>query len=102
MLQRQSIQNLHDEEWMVVLLPDLVDSADVRMVQRGSSLGFSLEASQRLGVFGYFLGQELQRDKSVEGYVFRLVDDTHTAATEFLDDAVVRDGLADELGWSDH
>ena len=31
----------------------------------------------------------------MEGYVFGLVDDTHAAATKLLDDAIVRDGLAD-------
>jgi hypothetical protein len=30
--------------------------------------------------------------------IFRLVDNTHTAATELLDDPVMRDGLADH--WS--
>ena len=77
------------------MLPDFVDGADVRVIQRGSSLSFSLETSQRLGVFGYFFGQELQRDKSVEGYVLGLVDDAHPAAAELLDDAIVRDGLVD-------
>ena len=41
--------------------------------------------------------QELQGDKSVQGYVFSLVDHTHPPATQLLDDAVVRNGLADEL-----
>jgi hypothetical protein len=77
------------------LLPDLVDGADIGVVQCGCSLSFSLEASQRLGVSGYFFGQELQRDKSVEGYVLGLVDHTHAATAQLLDDAVVRDGLVD-------
>ena len=34
--------------------------------------------------------------------VFSFVDDAHPPAAQLLDDAVVRDGLADELGWSDH
>jgi len=53
------------------------------MVQCGSSLSFSLETSQRLGVFGYFFGQKLQGNKSVEGYVLSLVDDAHAAAPIF-------------------
>ena len=31
----------------------------------------------------------------MEGYVLSLVDDTHPAAAQLLNDAVVRDGLAD-------
>ena len=65
------------------------------MVQCRSSLGFSLEASRRLGVFGYFFGQKLQGGKSVEGNVLSLVDNTHPAHPILLEDAVVRDGLVD-------
>jgi hypothetical protein len=32
----------------------------------------------------------------MESRVFGSINDTHTATTKFLDDAVVRDGLADE------
>jgi hypothetical protein len=52
-------------------------------------LSFSLETSQGLAVLGYFFGQKLQRDKSVEDYVLSLVDNTHAAAADLLDDAVV-------------
>jgi hypothetical protein len=61
-------------------------------------LSFALEASQRLGVFGYFFGQKLKRDKSVESYILSLVDDAHAAAPEPFEDTVVRDGLADQAG----
>ena len=59
-------------------------------------LGFALEARQRLRVLGDIIGQELQGDEAIELGVFGLVDHTHAAAAELLDDAVVRDGLADE------
>jgi hypothetical protein len=35
------------------------------------------------------LGQELQCHKAVQLHVFGFVDDTHPAATEFFDDAVM-------------
>jgi len=38
--------------------------------------------------------QELQSNKAVQLHVLRLVDHTHPATAEFLDNAVVRDGLA--------
>ena len=40
-------------------------------------------------------GKKLERDKPTERRVFGLVNYTHPAATELLDDAVVRNGLAD-------
>ena len=94
-LQRHAVQKLHGDERLAVLLADFVDGADVGMVQGGGSLGFTLEALQCLGVSGHFVGQELQRNETAEVGVLGLVDHTHAAAAELLDDAVVRDGLAD-------
>ena len=62
-----------------------------------AACAFALEAGQSLWVFGYFVGQELQGDKAVQLYVLGLVDHAHAAAAQLLDDAVVRDGLADHL-----
>ena len=39
--------------------------------------------------------QKLQGDKAMQGYIFGLIDNTHSATTQLLDDAVVRDCLAD-------
>ncbi len=41
------------------------------------------------------VGKEFQRDEAAELGVLSLIDNTHAAATELLDDAVVRDGLAE-------
>ena len=62
-----------------------------------AALRFAAEALQSLGVLGDFFGQELQSDKTIEPGVLGLVDHTHPAAAELLDDAVVRDGLAEHL-----
>ena len=51
-----------------------------------------------LGVSCYLIGQELERDKTVETDVFGLVDHTHPSTTEFLDNPVVRDSLANHQG----
>jgi hypothetical protein len=42
--------------------------------------------------------QKLQGDEAVQFYVLGFIYHTHTAATELLDDAVVRDGAANH-GW---
>ena len=59
--------------------------------------GFALKAAECLWVFGHVVGQEFQSDKTAELYVLSLIDDTHPAASELLDNPVVRDGLADHL-----
>ena len=96
MLQRQAVQKLHGDERLTVLVANFVDGADVGMIQCGGGLRFALKAVEGLRVFGYVVGQELQGDKAVELHVLGFVDHTHAAATELLDDAVVRNGLADQ------
>jgi hypothetical protein len=69
------------------------------MVQCGSSLSLSLEASQSLRVFGYVIGEKFQRYEAVQPGVLGLIDDTHTAATKLFNDVIMRDGLTLK-GWS--
>ena len=77
---------------------DVVNGADVGMVQRRGSAGFSAEALQRLRIAGNVVGQELQGDKAAQAGVLGLVDDAHAAAAELVNDSVVGDGLADHSG----
>ncbi len=98
MAQREAIQKLHGDEGLAMLVINFVDGADVGMIQRGSGLGFTFEAGQGLRIIGNVVREELQGDKAVQFYVFGFVDHTHASAAEFLDDAVVRDGLADQMG----
>ena len=68
------------------------------MVQSRRRTRFAAEAFERLRVVRHVIGQELQGNKAAEFGVFGLIDHTHAAPAEFLDDAVVRDGLADHAG----
>ena len=60
-----------------------------------AALRFTLEAGESLWIGGHFLRQKLERDETVKTSVFGLVNHTHAAAAEFLENAVVRNGLAD-------
>ena len=94
-LQRHAVQILHDDERLPVLLADVVDGADVGMVQGGCGACFPPKARERLRVLGQFFGKKLQGDEAVQPRVLGLIDHAHPAAAQLLDDAVVRDGLAD-------
>ena len=94
-LQGHAVQKFHGDECLAVLLANVVDGADVGMVQRGRGLGFALKTSECLRVAGNFLGQELEGNEAMQPRVLSLVDHAHPAATELLDDAVMRNGLAD-------
>jgi hypothetical protein len=78
-----------------VVLANLMNRADIRMIQGRSGLCLALEARQRLWIFDDRIRQKLQGHEATQVEVLGLVDDPHTATTEFLDNAVMRDGLAD-------
>src|SRR6266496_2835421 len=99
MLQSYSIQKLHGNERLAVLLADVVNRADVRMIQRRSGLRFALKAGEGLRLPGNIVGQELERDEAVQARVFRFVNHAHTAAANFFDNAIVGNGLADHEEW---
>jgi hypothetical protein len=48
MLEGHTVQILHNDEGLPIVLADLINSANIRVVQRRSSLGFALEAAERL------------------------------------------------------
>ena len=79
----------------VLELADVMDGADIRVVQGGRRLSFTLKAAQGLRVFGDVVRKELEGNETMQAGVLGLVHNAHAAPTEFLDDAVVRDGLAD-------
>src|ERR1700686_3065373 len=92
MLKRQAVQKLHGQEEMAVFLPNLMDRADIGMVEGGSGASFASETLQCLRILRHIVGEKFKGDKSAQRDVFRLVNHAHTAPAEFLDDAVVRDG----------
>jgi hypothetical protein len=55
------------------------------------------ESGQSLCILGYLIGQKLQSHKAVQPRILGFVDHTHPTAAQFLNDAVVRDGLADQM-----
>jgi hypothetical protein len=100
--QRLAFEQLHGDKALSILLSNVINGANVWMVQGGGSFSFALESSDGLGIAGKLIGQELQGNEAVKPRVLGFVDDTHTAAAQLLDDAVVRDGLTDELGRRGH
>ena len=65
------------------------------MIQGGRGSRLASKSFQRLFVVSYFLRQELQGYGTAEFRVLGPEDDSHAATAKFLQDAVVRDSLAD-------
>src|SRR5580700_1694469 len=61
-------------------------------------MGLATKPFESIGVLLDAFGKELERNQAAKTDVLGLVHDTHSAAADFLEDAVMRDGLADHLG----
>jgi hypothetical protein len=92
--ERLAFQQLHRDERLPMLVVNFVDRADVGVIEGRGSFGFALEAAKSLEVLRDIIGQEFQRDETVQLDVLGLIDDTHAAPAQLLQDAVVRDGFA--------
>jgi hypothetical protein len=91
-----SLQQFHCDEGSTIGFVNLVERADVRVVQGGRCFRLTLEAAESLCVVGKFVGQKFQRDMATEFQVFRLLDHTHAAADP-AKDAVMGNRLP--RGW---
>ena len=92
-----AFQVLHDDEGLVAVFPNVVDGADIGMIQGGRRLSLAPEAAESCGIARDIFRKELQRDKAVEARVFGLVNHAHPATTELFYHPVVRDVLADHF-----
>jgi hypothetical protein len=95
--ERLALEALHHDERAALVLADVVDRADVRVVERRGRLRLALEALASGLVLEVRFRQELHRHRAVKARVLGLVDDAHPAGAQPLDDAVVRDDLTDHL-----
>ena len=100
--ERLPLQQFHGDEGSPIGLVDLVDGADVRVVQGGRSFGLPLETRESLCVVGEFVGKELQGDVAAELQVFRLIHHAHAPAADPAEDAVMGDRLTHGLGGRGH
>jgi hypothetical protein len=96
------LQQFHRNESSAICLVDLVDRADVWVVQGGRSLGLPLETAQGLRVVGEFVWKELKDDVATKLEVFRLVHHAHAPAANLAEDAVMGHRLPHGLGGRGH
>ena len=95
-LQRLAVEKFHGDEGFAVRFSDIVNRANVGMVQGGGSLGFPLETREGLRVFRDIVGQEFQRDETMEAHVFGLINHAHPTAAKAFEDAIVRESLVEQ------
>jgi hypothetical protein len=95
MFERLAFEHFHGEIRPPFVLADLINSADIGMIQRGRRASLPLEAFESLRVGGKSVGQKFERDAAAEIEIFGFINDAHAASTEFREDAVVGNCAAD-------
>ena len=95
--QGHPFEKLHRDEGMAILFANIVDGADVGMIESGGGLGLTSKSRQRLCISSHLVGQKLERNETVQSRVLSFVDHAHAAAAQFFENPVVRDGLTDHV-----
>ena len=98
--QRLPFEQLHGQQRLPVDVVDLVDRADVRVVQRRGGTRFALEALERGMVLRERWREKLERNVTPEFRVVGAIHHTHPPRADLVKDAIVRDDLANHLGGS--
>src|SRR5260370_20375120 len=94
MLEGLAFEKLHDNEILFFVLVDVVNGADVGVIQRRSGARFAVNALVGRMVLGELFRKKLQAHEAPEPQVLGFVDDAHAAAAELFHNTIVGDGAA--------
>ena len=97
LLERLTLHEFHCDVGATILLADVVDGADVWMIESRGGPGFAAEAAKRIPIRRHFGGQEFDGRKASQTNVLGLVHDAHAAAAERAQQTIRTDPLAGGL-----
>jgi hypothetical protein len=86
--ERLALDHLHDEIVDALVAADVVNGADVRVIERRHHARLALEPGAALLVGRPHRGQDLQRDGAAQARIVRAVDVAHAAGADGRRDAV--------------
>ena len=96
--QVHAVHKFHEQVIKSARLPEVVNGDDVRMVQRRERLRLAREAFGELRVAHALRREEFQRDEAVQGFLPRLIDHAHAAASEAFENFELRKMRGDLFG----
>ena len=91
---RFALDELRDQEPRAVVIADLVNGQDVRMIERRRGARFVQETAQPLGVAAELRPQHFERDRPAQRRIGGLVDLAHPAAAQQALNLIAADGAA--------
>jgi hypothetical protein len=96
--QRLAFEIFHDEIVGTVLLANVVQHTDMRVIQRSQRLRFTLEALPHLGIRRPMLWKYFDGDDALQSRVRRFVDFAHSTGSDLVEDLVWAETCADLKG----
>src|ERR1700722_6233417 len=97
LLKPLTFQLLHDDEGLAVVVLDVVNSTNARMVKLRGRSRFAGKSLEGAWIFGQVFGNKLQSDMPAQAEIFRFVNNSHSPSAELRQDVIVRNGLPDHL-----
>jgi hypothetical protein len=94
-VQRLSLQPLHHDEWLAIVFTDVVDGADVGVIQGRCRARFDAKALDRLSIACQLFRDELESYSSAEALIVGAIHHAHSAGTELRSDPIVRNSSTD-------
>ena len=85
---RLPVEVLHDEIVEARVVADVVDAADVRVLEARDRFGLAFEPLAHVGRDRFGAGDDLDGDEPIEARIARAVDLAHAALAERIDDLV--------------
>src|SRR5450755_2821277 len=92
-------KKFHGDEVLPVRFANLINRADVRVIQRRNCARFAPKTLHRLAFAGRMFVQKFQRDDSAQRQILSLEDIAHASAADLFQHAIVRDCAS---GWLTH
>ena len=92
--ERFAFHQLHDDGANAAAGFDAVDLRDVRMIERRECFGLALEPRKAFGVGSKDLGQNLERDVTIEAAVAGAKHFAHAAGADLLRDLIRAESTA--------
>ena len=92
-LQRLPLEKLHREEGAAVVFANVVDRADIRMIEGRGGASLPPEPLQHGQLSGDLVRQKFERHKAPQAGVLSFVDHPHPATADFFEHPVVGDSF---------
>jgi hypothetical protein len=89
-----ALEIFHGQKRAAIFFADVVDGADVGVVQGRGGTGFAAEPIQNGEMAADLIGQKLERNETAEARVLGFVDHAHSPAAQLFDDSIMGDAFA--------